>query len=114
MQELIPFVALAMTSGAVGNATYDGLKVILGTQFNTLKNYIDSNEREKFEVALNILLENEELKDKLERFQKGESITHITQTHYGEGDNVAGDKVMGDKFTGNKIINNHSKDLPHS
>ena len=103
MQELIPFVALAMTSGPVGNATYDGLKMILGTQFNTLKNYIESNEQEKFEVALNILLENEELKDKLERFSKGESITNIVQNNV-HGDNVAGDK----------IIHNHSKDLPHS
>ncbi len=36
MQEIIIFVSTAIAGGVVGNTTYDGLKVVLGSSFDRL------------------------------------------------------------------------------
>ena len=53
MQEIIQFVSNLITEGVA----YDSLKVILGSSFNKLTSYLSNNEKEKFEGALEILLE---------------------------------------------------------
>ena len=94
MQELIDFVSSTITGGVIGNAAYDGLKKVLGSNFEKLSSFIKNDEKEKFEGALELLLENETLKEKIEALKNGNSITTINQTHSGKGDNVARDKIV--------------------
>ena len=73
MQEIIQFVSNLITEGVA----YDSLKVILGSSFNKLTSYLSNNEKEKFEGALEILLEqNEEMKQQIIELQKGKSIVN--------------------------------------
>ena len=95
MQELINFVSLSIVGGTIGNASYDGLKLILGNHFDKLLNYLKENKQEKFEGALEILLEeNSELREQIEQLKQGKKINiiNITQSHLGNGDNIGGDK----------------------
>ena len=97
MQDIIQFVSTSIASGVVGSVAYDGLKAVLGSSFDRLSNYLSNNETVKFEVALEMLFEeNQELKKQIEQLQqeKEVSITTITQTHSGLGDNVGGDKII--------------------
>lgn len=48
MQEIIQFVSTSIASGIVGNTVYDSLKVILGSSFNKLSEYLSINQKEKF------------------------------------------------------------------
>jgi len=100
MQELVGFVSGAMIGGVVGNTTYDGLKIILGSSFDMLLKFLSNNEKAEFKGALTILLmQNEELKKQIEQLQQGKEIstTIIIQTHSGLGDNVGGDKITNNK-----------------
>jgi len=75
MQEIVIFVSTAIAGGVVGNTSYDSLKVILGSSFDRLSNYLSNNQNEKFKGALEMLLEqNEELKQKIIELQQGKSI----------------------------------------
>ena len=74
MQELVGFVSGAMVGGVVGNATYDGLKAILGSSFDKLSSYLSNNQKEKFEGALEMLLEDETLVKKIEELMDGKTI----------------------------------------
>ena len=74
MQELVEFVSGAMVGGVAGNATYDGLKVILGSSFSRLSSYLSNNQEAKFEGALEMLLEDETLVKKIEELMDGKTI----------------------------------------
>ena len=74
MQEIIQFVSNLITEGVA----YDSLKVILGSSFNKLTSYLSNNEKEKFEGALEILLEqNEEMKQQIIELQKGKPVISV-------------------------------------
>ena len=96
MQEIIQFVSNLITEGVA----YDSLKVILGSSFNKLTSYLSNNEKEKFEGALEILLEqNEEIKQQIIKLQQGKSIINDNSIRI-DGKN-SGINVTGN----NNIIN---------
>ena len=74
IQELTAFVFQSMTGGIIGNAVYDGLKKVLGSNFEKLSSFIKNDEKEKFEGALELLLENETLRAEIEALKNGKSI----------------------------------------
>ena len=97
---LTDFVWNAMSSGVIGNATYDGLKVILDKGFTRLTGYTAGNQRNEFEAALQMLLEtNVELRERLEQLASGTSISgknNITGTISAGGHVIVGDNnTMG-------------------
>jgi hypothetical protein len=75
--ELIKFVATAMGTGVVGSATYEGVKLILETSFNKLSNFIKNKEIEKFNGALEMILENEKVKEALKELMNQKNVTHL-------------------------------------
>ena len=97
MQEIIQFVSNLITEGVA----YDSLKVILGSSFNKLTSYLSNNEKEKFEGALEILLEqNEEMKQQIIELQKGKSIVNVKSIKIGgqsSGINVTGNNNIINK-----------------
>mgnify|MGYP003543921895 CR=1 FL=1 len=97
MQEIIQFVSNSITGGVA----YDSLKVILGSSFNKLTSYLSNNEKEKFEGALEILLEqNEEMKQQIIELQKGKSIVNDKSIKIGgqsSGINVTGNNNIINK-----------------
>lgn len=98
MQELVQFVSGAMIGGVVGNTTYDGLKIILGSSFDRLSNYLLNNEIIKFEVALDMLFEeNKELKTEIEQLQQGKSV--VSDNSIKVGGNNSGNIVTGNNNT---------------
>jgi len=74
MQEIIQFVSTSIAGGIVGNTVYDSLKVILGSSFNKLSEYLSSNQKEKFNGELEILLEDENLVKKIKSLMEGKTI----------------------------------------
>jgi len=72
--ELTDFVFSSIAGGVVGNAAYDGLKTILGSHFEKLSDYIQNKEIEKFKGALELLLEDETLKNQIEALKSGKVI----------------------------------------
>ena len=101
MQETVKFISEAMVGGVVGNATYEGLKVILGSSFDRLSNYLINKETVKFEVALDMLFEeNKELKRQIEQLQQGKSVTFDNSIKVGG--NNSGNIVTGNNNTINK------------
>jgi hypothetical protein len=74
MQEIIVFVSTAIAGGVVGNTTYDGLKVILGSSFNMLSSYLSTNQEVKFEGALEMLLEDESVAEQIKSLMDGKEI----------------------------------------
>ena len=97
MQEIIQFVSNLITEGVA----YDSHKVILGSSFNKLTSYLSNNEKEKFEGALEILLEqNEEMKQQIIELQKGKSIVNDKSIKIGgqsSGINVTGNNNIINK-----------------
>jgi hypothetical protein len=84
MQEIVQFVSGAMIGGVVGNTTYDGLKVILGSSFDMLANFLSNNENAEFKGALTILLaQNEELKQQIIDLQQGKSVSNDNSVKVG-------------------------------
>ncbi len=100
MKEIIEFVSSSIVEGVVGDIVYDSLKAILGSSFDTLSKHIKNNKNERFEGALEMLLEKDsQLKEDIKRLMteyktKGDKTTTYHQTHYGEGDIVGRDKVV--------------------
>ena len=93
--DLISFVFGAAASGVTGNAIYDGIKLVLGNSFTKLEEFAKNDDREKFGLVLQAVLENNDtIKQQLEQLQRGETITIINQQHSGKGDNVAGSKII--------------------
>ncbi len=93
--DLISFVFGAAASGVTGNAVYDGIKLVLGNGFAQLEAFAKNDDREKFELVLQTVLENNDtIKQQLEQLQRGETITIVNQQHNGKGDNVAGNKII--------------------
>lgn len=74
MSELVQFVSSSIASGVIGSTAYQGLKTIFGASFNKLSSYIDNNQRSKFEVALELLLENESTVKAIEDLMEGKTI----------------------------------------
>lgn len=64
--ELVEF-----TWGALGGGVlYDGVKMILASSFDKLKSFVDENNKGEFKIELEkLLLENKDLKSKLEQFK---------------------------------------------
>jgi len=84
MQEIVQFVSGAMIGGVVGNTTYDGLKVVLGSSFDMLANFLSNNEKAEFKGALTILLaQNEELKQQIIDLQQGKSVSNDNSVKIG-------------------------------
>jgi len=85
IQELIDFVFSSMAGGMIGNFAYDGLKKVLGSNFEKLSSFIKNDEKEKFEGALEILLENKTLKAEILALKNGKlidgSLNKITNSH---------------------------------
>lgn len=101
MQELVQFVSGAMIGGVVGNTTYDGLKIILGSSFDMLVNFLSNNEKAEFKGALTMLLaQNEELKQQIIDLQQGKSV--INDNSIKVGGNNSGNIVTGNNNTINK------------
>jgi hypothetical protein len=92
--DLVAFVWSAITSGVIGNATYDGIKLVLGEGFDRLSSYAKENKKSDFEIALHAILEtNEEIRQKLSLLQ--ENPTNIQQqNHSGIGDIIGRDKTV--------------------
>jgi len=102
--DLINFVQ----SSILGGIAYDAIKKVLGKPFEKLKNYLDNNETDKFQGALEILIESdEEIKNKLlELQQKYGDKNIVNQYHTGNGDNVAGNKnVISINGSNSGVIN---------
>lgn len=101
MQEIVQFVSTSMASGIVGSVTYDGLKIILGSSFDKLSSYLSSNQKEKFEGALEMLLEqNKELKQQIIELQQGKNIVNdnsIKISGKNSGINVTGNNNIINK-----------------
>lgn len=74
MQEIIIFVSTAIAGGVVGNTTYDGLKVVLGSSFDRLSSYLSTNQEAKFEGTLEMLLEDKTLVKEIEALMDGKTI----------------------------------------
>lgn len=92
--DLISFTESIMTSVA-GGAAYDGVKLVLNDQFDKLQGFLENNEKDKFELVLQTLIDsNETIRQQLEQLQRGENLTLVQQNHTGFGDNVAGDKIV--------------------
>ncbi len=90
MSDLITFAQDAMLGGAL----YDSVKIILASRFDLLKDYLTSNQTDKFTAAFEMLLaENQEIKAQLVQLMNDPTIM-VTQTHSGSGDNVAGNKIV--------------------
>lgn len=101
MQEVITFVSTAIAGGVVGNTTYDGLKIVLGSSFDKLSSYLSNNQEAKFEGALEMLLEqNEELKKQIIELQKGNSLTIDNSIKIGG--NSSGVNVVGNNNNVNR------------
>ncbi len=116
MKEIIEFVSSSIVEGAVGDIVYNSLKAILGSSFDILSRYIKNNKNEKFEGALEMLLEqNSQLKEKIEkliqesRYKNRENKAPISQTHFGNGDNIGGNNIQGDIVGRDKVVHNHPK-----
>ena len=107
--ELAKFVWDSVLTGVIGNAAYDGIKAILGSTFDRLKNCVNDQEREQFDVAIDLILEtNQEIRNKLSSLASG---THIgvSQHHSGTGDNVAGDKIVNNYIApGPMLVNGNN------
>jgi hypothetical protein len=98
MQNLVTFVQEAIVSGVAGSVAYDGLKTVLGSSYDRLSTYLSNNETEKFEGALEMLLEeNQELKQQIEQLQQGRSITYDNSVKIGG--NNSGNIVTGNNNT---------------
>lgn len=89
--DLMAFTWSAMASGVVGNAAYDGIKVILGNSFQRLADYVSHQQEAKFKETLEILLEsNDALRTQLTALATGEQ-TCITT---GDIDASGGGRVI--------------------
>ncbi|HIP60440.1 MAG TPA: hypothetical protein EYH01_08450 [Campylobacterales bacterium] len=101
IQELIDFISSTIAGGIMGNAAYDGLKKVLGSNFEKLSSFIKNDEKEKFEGALEILLENKTLKAEILALKNGKlvdgSLNKITNSHV--------DVKLGKSGTMSKSIN---------
>ena len=92
--DLVAFVWSAVASGVIGNATYDGIKLVLGEGFDRLSSYAEENKKSDFEIALHAILEtNEEIRQKLSLLQENPANIQ-QQNHSGSGDNIGGDKMV--------------------
>jgi len=74
MEGIVLSVFKVMASGVVGNATYDSLKVILGSSFDKLSSYLANKQEAKFEGALEMLLEDKTIAKKIEELMEGKII----------------------------------------
>lgn len=73
---LTTFVWQAMAGGVIGNATYDGLKHLLGKGFQRLSDYVHQGQREPFNTALQTLLEtSDDIREGLTRLSTGDTTT---------------------------------------
>ncbi len=116
MKEIIEFVSSSIVEGVVGDIVYNSLKAILGSSFDILSRYIKNNKNEKFEGALEMLLEqNSQLKEEIEkliqesRYRNRENKAPIFQEHSGNGHNIGGNNIQGDLVGRDKVVHNHPK-----
>ena len=94
--EIVNYAFQTILAGISGNAAYDSIKLIVGGTFPSLEASVKANNKEKFELILQTVIEqNAEIKQQLEQLQQGKSINVVKQ-----------DNVFGDNIAGNKIINN--------
>lgn len=99
--DLIQKVWETVSSGVVGNAVYDGLKAIMGSNiFNKLESHKD--DKQKFEDTLETVFEaNPELRNKVrEIFQPGmvETVVQIQTGNINAGGNVNIGNIKMDKL----------------
>ena len=79
MKEIIEFVYVSMMNGVIGNVSYDGLKIILGSSFDKIKLYLSNNQNEKLERELKILLEDEVIVEKIRNLMSNTIIDNSFQ-----------------------------------
>lgn len=92
MTELTNFVWNAISSGVLGNAAYDSLKIILQGGFNRLSDYAARGQRAEFNIALQMLLDTDmKIRDKLEQIASG---VYIVGDHNISGTIHAGRDVI--------------------
>lgn len=102
MQGIIEFVSDAIMNGVIGNISYDGLKIILGSSFDKIKLYLSNNQNEKFKGALEILLEDEVIVEKIRNLMSNS----IIDNSFKRLENSEIDIELGE----NIIITNSFKD----
>lgn len=123
--QLVKFVYDAIYAGVIGNAVYDGLKMVFQPIFGGLweKWRKKGQKKEELEKEITEVLEKEpEKREQIENLP----LYKFYQYHSGSGDNVAGDKIINNYFSqkierfivnGNVIIVSDKairKVLPHS
>jgi hypothetical protein len=104
MQEIMQFVSSSIASGIVGNVAYDGLKVILGSSFSKLSDYLSNNQKVKFECALEMLLEDETLVKKIEYLMEGKTIDDSFKR-------LENSEIEADLGKGAKVINSFKDNI---
>ena len=78
---LTTFAWSAIAGGVIGNAAYDGIKLVLGNGFGRLSSYAENGQREQFEVALQAILEtNDALRERLTQLASGGNVTNTITT----------------------------------
>jgi len=97
--EIISYIYGAMAAGAIGNSTYDSIKYVLGKKYGILQKFIDNNDKNSFEIALDTIIStNKEIKEELEKLINNPSLI-IKMKHTGKGDNIGRDKNENNYFT---------------
>lgn len=92
MDSLVEFVIGALT-GVAGNAIYDQVKSILGSDLSPKLENVANNKEifiDFFEVAM---AANKNIKPQLEALQSGK-VTNVGQMNNVFGDNFVGDKIV--------------------
>ena len=92
MEEIVLFVSSALTGGVA----YDAVKVSLGSHYEKLSSYLSKGEDAKFEGALEILLEDKDLREKIEAIMDGKIIEDSFK-------NLKGSKVDAELGKGAKV-----------
>ena len=96
---LTDFAWNAMAGGVVGNATYDGIKALLGAGFARLSGYAANQQHTEFEIALQAMLEtNQALRDSLTQLATG-GTGDISSITTGNISTTGGSVIVGNRNT---------------
>lgn len=81
LMALTTFAWNAVAGGVIGNAAYDGIKLVLGKGFGRLAGYAENGQREQFAIALQAILEtNDTLRESLTQLATGGTVTNTITT----------------------------------
>ena len=91
---LINFIWNAIVTGMIGNAAYEGIRAILGKDFDSLLRFSKGKQKPEFEATLiSILARDEKIEQQLSQLQQDLN-NGQSQNHSGIGDNVGRDKTV--------------------